>query len=56
MTDMTDNLTLAILAMDAYNRGPNAGLDVPGGFIGNATVSESENIGGINLRLAALMA
>lgn len=34
---MTDDLFLAILAMDAYNRGYNEGVKVTGSQLGNAT-------------------
>jgi hypothetical protein len=36
---MSDDLFLAILAMDAYNRGYNAGVNMTGGQIGNAIAS-----------------
>jgi hypothetical protein len=36
---MNDNLMLAILAMDSYNRGPNQQLIVSGNQLGNATFS-----------------
>jgi hypothetical protein len=35
---ISDDLFLAILAMDAYNRGYNAGLKVTGAEIGNALI------------------
>lgn len=47
---MSDDLFLAILAMDAYNRSYNAGLGdpqtgLPGNQIGNATLaSNSSNL------------
>jgi hypothetical protein len=35
---MTDDLMLAILALDSYNRGPDKQLFVPGNQLGNATL------------------
>lgn len=35
---ISNGLFLAILAMDAYNRGYNAGLNVSGNQIGNASI------------------
>jgi hypothetical protein len=35
---MNDNLMLAILAMDSYNRGPERQLFVSGSQLGNATL------------------
>ena len=39
---MSDDLFLAILAMDAYNRGYSAGVNMTGGQIGNATVGVAD--------------
>lgn len=36
---MSNDLFMAILAMDSYNRGYNAGIDIIGNQIGNATLS-----------------
>jgi hypothetical protein len=41
---MSDDLFQAILAMDAYNRGYNAGLNVSGSQIGNAIVGTDSSI------------
>jgi hypothetical protein len=35
---ISDDLFLAILAMDSYNRGYNAGVNITGSQIGNATL------------------
>jgi hypothetical protein len=40
---ITNDLFLAILAMDSYNRGYNAGLVVPGTQIGSATLGRGTN-------------
>jgi hypothetical protein len=37
---MSDNLFLAILAMDAYNRGYNAGLNLAGNQICHAILTD----------------
>jgi hypothetical protein len=41
---MSDDLFQAILAMDAYNRGYGAGLNVSGNQIGNATVGADSSV------------
>ena len=41
---MTQDLMLAILAMDSYNRGYNAGVNLTGSTVGDATVSLESSI------------
>jgi hypothetical protein len=38
---ISNDLFLAILAMDAYNRGYDPGMDLPGNHIGNATLNDN---------------
>jgi hypothetical protein len=38
---MNDNLMCAILSMDAYNRGYNAGINLSGDQVGNATILQT---------------
>jgi hypothetical protein len=41
---ISKDLFLAILSMDAYNRGYGAGLNLSGTSIGNASISQTSSI------------
>ena len=50
---ISDDLFLAILAMDSYNRGYNAGLVVQGTQIGDAQLNQNSEIFGPGVDAAA---
>jgi hypothetical protein len=43
MAVSADDLFLAILALDAYNRGTDVGISIEGNSIGSATVKKNSN-------------